>query len=122
MARKEFPQKVRKAVFARANGKCERCSAVLKTGEGEIDHVLPDGLSGKPELVNAMLLCRVCHLGKSGEDIRSMRRADRQNAMQTGVKRPTGTLQSKGFPQSPKKEKAPQRASLPPRSLYMRKP
>jgi hypothetical protein len=43
MSRREFSRKVRKQAIERANGKCENkaCGAVLKSGEAEIDHILP---------------------------------------------------------------------------------
>jgi 5-methylcytosine-specific restriction enzyme A len=116
--RREFPAKVRKAVFARASGKCEKCSAVLKTGEGEIDHILPDALGGKPELANAMLLCRICHVAKSGDDVRRVRKADRQKAIYVGSKKPAGKLRSRGFPPVAKAPKPSSKQALPPRQIY----
>jgi 5-methylcytosine-specific restriction protein A len=44
MTRREFPRKVRAAVFLRAGGCCEGCGARLKTGEGEVDR--PGGFYG----------------------------------------------------------------------------
>lgn len=53
MNRNEFPRKVRAALESRAAGHCEECGAVLKPGEGEADHILPDALGGRPTLDNA---------------------------------------------------------------------
>lgn len=123
MSRAEFPAKVRKAAFARADGRCEKCSAVLKTGEGEVDHVLPDALGGEPVLANAQVLCRVCHVEKTADDVRRMRKADRQKAKQTGVSRPKGTMKSRGFVPTDKTRKIDKNAlpELPRASIYKTK-
>lgn len=113
MARSNFPAKVRKAAIDRANGKCEKCAAVLKTGEAEVDHILPDGLGGEPILANAQVLCRVCHKDKTGDDVRRMRKADRQKAKQTGAARPKGTMKSRGFDKTDKPRKI-DKTALPP--------
>lgn len=98
MSRAEFPRKVRAAVFLRAGGCCEACGAKLKTGEGEVDHVLPCALGGEATEANARLLCRVCHTAKTADDIRSIRKADRVRDKHTGAwpksRRP---LRSRGF-------------------------
>lgn len=83
--RREFSRKVRAQVFARANGCCEGCGARLKVGEGEVDHILPCELGGEPALDNARLLCRPCHAAKTGDDIRRIRKADRQRDKHTGA-------------------------------------
>ena len=120
MSRAEFPAKVRKAAFARADGRCEKCAAVLKTGEGEVDHILPDGLGGEPVLANAQVLCRVCHAEKTADDVRRMRKADRQKAKQTGATRPKGTLKSRGFDKAEKPRRI-EKCALPPRPMYQTK-
>lgn len=103
--RQEFPTKVRKAAVARANGKCERCEAVLKKGEAHFDHILPCALGGEPTLANCQLICTVCHSGKTRDDVGRIRKADRQKAIHTGVKQPTGTLRSAGFQKAEKQAK-----------------
>jgi 5-methylcytosine-specific restriction protein A len=100
--RRDFPRKVKAAAIARAAGHCERCKAVLKPREGEVDHVLPDILGGEPVLANAMVLCRACHAPKTADDIRRTRKADRQRDKSTGAVRPTGKLANRGFPKSQK--------------------
>lgn len=116
MARREFPRKIKAAAIARAAGHCERCSAVLKPGEAEVDHILPDILGGEPTLANAQVLCRVCHAEKTATDIRRTRKADRQRDRHTGAIKPKGTIKSAGFQ---KRERNP-KPSLPPRNLYAR--
>ncbi len=83
--RREFPRSVRRDVFLRANGCCEACGAKLKTGEGEVDHILPDALGGEPTIDNAQLKCRICHRAKSAEDICRIRKADRMRDKASGA-------------------------------------
>jgi len=100
MARLEFNRKTRAAIIARAAGKCEACEAVLKPGEGEVDHILPDALGGKPEAANGRLICRVCHKAKTATDIGRIRKADRQGDKASGAVKPKG-----GFSKAPKPPK-----------------
>jgi 5-methylcytosine-specific restriction endonuclease McrA len=100
VARKEFPRKVKAAAKKRAAGKCEKCHAVLKTGEGEVDHILEDGFGGEPVLANAQVLCGVCHKAKTAQGIRLMREADRRRDKGTGAIKPKG-----GFARVPKAER-----------------
>lgn len=97
MPRQEFSRKVRRAIFERAQGKCECCRAILKVGEGEIDHRIPDALGGKPELSNGWCLCRICHGKKTRADVGRVRKADRQRDKNTPAIRPKGQI-----PQRPK--------------------
>lgn len=84
-ARREFSRKVRAVVHLRAAGCCEACGARLKLGEGEYDHILPDVLGGEPTAENCKLICRVCHKAKTADDIRRIRKADRQRDRHTGA-------------------------------------
>jgi 5-methylcytosine-specific restriction protein A len=98
--RDEFSRKDRAAVFARAYDAendvhhCENpaCGAVLKKSEGEVDHILPVQLGGKPTIANARLLCTPCHKAKTALDIRMIRKSDRQRDKHTGVIRPAGAI------------------------------
>jgi 5-methylcytosine-specific restriction enzyme A len=119
MARKEFPRKVKAAAIARAKGKCERCEAVLKKGEAEVDHILEDGLGGQPVMANAQVLCGVCHKAKTADGIRAMRQADRRRDKASGAVKPKGKLRSAGFPATEKSPK-PGKAMPPRRSLFER--
>lgn len=113
MARRDFPRKVKAAAHARAAGKCERCKAVLKPREGEVDHILPDILGGGPVLANAQVLCRPCHAEKSAADIQRTRKADRARDKASGAIRPKQAIKSAPFakPDKPAREAKP----LPPR-------
>ncbi len=96
--RMEFTRKVKAQIIARANGKCEKCSAMLKTGEGEVDHILPCALGGEATVANGRLLCRVCHVGKTADDIRRVRKFDRQRDKVTGALRPKSALSGRKSP------------------------
>jgi 5-methylcytosine-specific restriction endonuclease McrA len=120
-ARLEFPRKVKAAAFSRAAGRCEKCSAALKTGEGEVDHVLPCELGGEPVLANAQVLCTPCHKEKTATDIRSMRKAERQRDKRSGAIKPKGNLKSAGFPKADRPER--NKLDMPPRrGFYEVKP
>lgn len=114
MSRQNFPRKVKAAALKRAAGKCEKCSAVLKSREGEVDHILPDILGGEPVLANTQVLCRVCHAEKTADDIRRTRKADRARDKSSGAIRP-----KQKFPARPKQPKpAPKLDFTRRRSLY----
>ena len=85
MPRAEFSRTTNATVFLRANGKCEGCGARLKVGESEYDHVLPCALGGTNEPENCKLLCKVCHGAKSGDDVRRIRKSDRQRDKHNGA-------------------------------------
>lgn len=85
--RQEFPQKVRKAAFARCclQGtkpgipQCETCGAELGKRNGLIyEHVQPDGLGGEPTLENCKVHCKTCaDIKTHTEDNPRMVKADR---------------------------------------------
>lgn len=116
MARREFSRKVRRQAIERANGHCENksCGAALKPGEAEVDHVLPCELGGEPTLANAQTLCRVCHRAKTAQDVRRIRKSDRQRDKHTGAIRSKQAMKSRGFD---RKERVAKPA-LPPRRIY----
>lgn len=118
MSRLEFNRKTKAAIIARAAGHCEKCKAVLKTGEGEVDHILPCALGGEPTIANGRLLCRVCHAEKTADDIRRIRKSDRQRDKASGAVRPSAKIKSAGFPKSPKAERVSTKMQLPYRQLY----
>ena len=88
----------------RANGRCERCGGAYK--RPEFDHILPCALGGEPTLVNCMVLCEPCHKEKTADDIRRVRKADRQRRNHLGARKPSARpLRSAGFQKKPKPEK-----------------
>lgn len=115
IARLEFSRKDKAAIRDRANGHCEKCRAVLKPGEGEVDHILPCALGGEATIANGRLLCRVCHAEKTAGDVRQVRKADRQRDKASGAIKPKSPLS--------RKEKPPRTSrfeSLPPRVLFQK--
>lgn len=87
--RREFSRKTRREVFLRAGGRCEHCSAKLKVGEGEYDHVIPCEFGGDDTADNCQVLCRVCHKLKTAKDIGAIRKSDRVRDRHAGIIRPT---------------------------------
>lgn len=118
MSRLEFNRKTKAAIIARAAGKCEACEAVLKPGEGEVDHILPCALGGEPTVANGRLICRVCHVEKSATDIRRIRKADRARDKSTGAIAPKQKIRSAGFPVSQKSAARQTKIPLAPRALF----
>jgi len=119
--RKEFTRKVRAQIIKRAAGNCEQCQAVLKKGEGEIDHILPDALEGDNSLENGKLLCKICHKAKTKKDVQQIRKADRQRDKNNGAIRAKSKIKSGGFSKPDKPPKGKATSSLPPRRLYQKK-
>jgi 5-methylcytosine-specific restriction protein A len=112
MARVEFTRKVRTAVIARANGKCEKCRAAVKPGAFEIDHILEAAYGGEATLANAQLLCLPCHKEKTAHGTRGMRKAERARDKASGAIKPRSKLSR------PKADKPAGKPSLKPRMLF----
>ncbi len=99
----EFTRKQRLEIWNRAAGHCEACTAKLKVGEGEYDHVVAQGYGGGNTTDNGQLLCRVCHGKKTGIDKGITEKTKRIRDKATGVyPKPIGNarLQSRGFSNS----------------------
>ena len=93
-----FSRKQRAQIALRASGCCEKCHAKLKVGEGEADHILPVELGGESEVENGQWLCRVCHGGKTADDIRRIRKADRMRDKHLGAfPKSKNPIRSRGF-------------------------
>lgn len=107
MARREFPTSVKVAVIKRSTRDgvtyCEKCKAIAK--RWQIDHVNPDGLTGKPVIENAMLICKPCYSVKNPADTRVIAQAKRREARHVGAVQPKAPIQSRGFPKKPRPEK-----------------
>lgn len=67
MSRREFPVAVRKAAWARCEGRCEGCGAEFSAANPpEYDHRVEDTLGGEPVLENCEVLGhRCCHKAKT---------------------------------------------------------
>ena len=118
MPRREFPRKIKAAAHLRAAGKCEGCGAKLKTGEGEVDHIVEAHDGGEPTLSNAQVLCRVCHAEKTAGFVKRLRKAERVRDKASGALTSKSKLQSRGFAPAPPQQRArkPLTKALPPRT------
>lgn len=118
MSRKEFPKAVKVAAIKRATIKmvvyCEECHAIAK--RYQIDHIDPDGLTGKPTLENAKLLCLPCHSEKTKSDVANIAEAKRREAKHLGVK--TATVKKIHGPQFAKTPPRPQLPIPPRKNVY----
>jgi len=57
--RKPVPVKVKRAVYARAKGKCEKCGISLKINEGDFHHTRSPKVI--PRASSVRFLCPTCH-------------------------------------------------------------
>jgi len=108
MARHEFTGSVKAKAFARAKGRCEKCTARLMVGKYHYDHVIPDALNGKPTLENCEVLCVSCHGHKTATvDVPAIAKSNRIVAKQAA--RGESKWQSQGFTPAPKQHSATRR-------------
>ena len=87
--RQEFPDRIRVQAFARARGKCEKCTALLIGGNRpQYDHATPDAVGGLPTLSNCVVLCKSCHGRKTSEkdipEIAKTKRVHKKHINATG--------------------------------------
>lgn len=133
MSRTEFSRKTKQEALQRSGYRCEasgprygfnegqRCNCDLSLGV-QFDHNVPDQLGGDNSLDNCMAVCVQCHKFKTRNDVRQIRKSDRQRDKARGVIRPAGKIKSAGFPKSEKSEGRQAKPQLPPRSLFEAKP
>lgn len=109
--RREFPQSVRKAAFARCckpDGipKCENCGKQLRSGHIQYEHLQPDGLQGEPTLENCGVWCTPCSKEKDKIDNATMAKADRVLRKNYGLRPARAKIQSRGFAPAPPQNSA----------------
>lgn len=95
MSRTEFSSQVRKDAWKRCKGRCEElgCGAKLQVGHYQFDHIIPDGLGGKPTLENCAVLCSAHHSRKTHEQDRPMmQKADNIRAKHFGFAAKSGSF------------------------------
>ncbi len=90
----------------------------------EVDHTIPEALvmdkGAKLKASDGKLLGKACcHTPKTADDIRRIRKADRQRDKHTGAARPRSKIHSPGFARSEPQRRASGALSksLPPRRL-----
>lgn len=112
MTRREFPRRIRAAIILRATNAdgivcCEGCGLVLGKKPFDVDHTLPEALvmdKSRPLTAeDGKLLGKACcHTPKTADDIRRVRKADRQRDRDTGASARAPSLRSRSFrPQPP---------------------
>lgn len=106
MTRRDFSRKTKAQAFARSGGKCEICTARLMPGKVRYDHRIPDALGGEPTLENCVVQCITCDKPKTADDIRRIRKADRQRDKSTGALAKRPSFQSVPFPKAPAQRRA----------------
>ena len=116
-----IPDRVRQRVYDRHDGCCYVCSVYLGGKKWVPDHIIALINGGNHDEGNLAPICIPCHREKNRLDVGIKSKIAAVKARHDGIKRPTGDLKGKGFPQASAKEKAPQRASLPPRALFAKK-
>lgn len=125
--RREFSRKLRAAIILRATNAdgqvcCEGCGLVLGKKPFQIDHTLAEALvMDKSRLLTAadgkLLGQECCHGPKTADDIRRVRKADRQRDRDTGASAKPPRFRSAGFVKAPPQRRAtaPLVKPLPPR-------
>lgn len=80
--------KRRAEIFRDAGGICHLCDRKIAYGEPwDVEHPKALGLGGADDATNWKPAHVDCHAGKTRNDIRIMRKADRQMKSHTGIKR-----------------------------------
>jgi 5-methylcytosine-specific restriction endonuclease McrA len=88
VTRREFPAAVRRAADKRAGGRCEICYR-KHYGEFRRDHIIPDGIGGKPTLENCQIICLPCDRRKTPGDQTRVAKTKRMAKKHDGTQRRT---------------------------------
>lgn len=136
MARTEFSRKTKREALERSGYRCEatgtrygfeegqRCNCDLRLGV-IFDHNVPDQLGGDNSIENCVSICVTCNKFKTANDIRQIRKSDRQRDRHTGVIRPKGSIKSQGFAAPAKQPTSSKWDFLPPlapKQLFTKEP
>jgi 5-methylcytosine-specific restriction endonuclease McrA len=87
--RLEFGAKTKAQGFARSGGNCEICGVKLQAAKFRYDHKLPCALGGDNSLDNLVVQCLACDTPKTADDVRRIRKADRQKRIHIGARAPS---------------------------------
>ena len=87
--RLEFSAKTKAQGFARSGGNCEICGVKLQAAKFRYDHKLPCALGGDNSLDNLVVQCLACDTPKTADDVRRIRKADRQKRIHIGARAPS---------------------------------
>jgi 5-methylcytosine-specific restriction endonuclease McrA len=106
MSRTEFSRATRQEALKRSGLKCEasgpryglkegqRCNCSLSLGV-QFDHDVPDQLGGDNSLDNCRAVCVQCHKLKTRNDVRQIRKSDRQRDKNNGTFKKAGGFSSR---------------------------
>lgn len=90
MTRRRFAARTYAARLAEYEGRCASCGIVTGGAAGlDWDHLIPLALGGSDTIDNLEPLCRGCHKSKSAQDIKAIRKAERQRQRTAGIRRQT---------------------------------
>ena len=92
-ARKNFTKAQRRAVGARQEGRCTKCSRPI----ADIDHIVPLELGGAHTLDNFQGLCKPHHQIKTVDDAKAIAKARRIRKRRDGTRRPRQKIPSRPF-------------------------
>lgn len=107
--------RVRQRIYDANEGICHICSLPIKTGETwHLDHVKALIEGGENRESNMKPAHAHCNLAKAKQETKRKAKVQRTRQKHTGARKPKGTIQSRGFEKTERKEKA----TLPPRRLY----
>lgn len=113
--RHEFTDKVKRQVYKRAEGKCQKCGIQFDSkNKPEYDHIIMDALSGDNSLANCQVLCKKCHSEKtSKKDIPANAKVKRLADQQIGIKHKGSLKRGKNIkPDKFKKTLPPRRGGI----------
>lgn len=65
MARKDATERIRRAVYERAGGRCRDCGKAITWSTMQMHEQLPRGSGGEISLTNSVALCHACHQGSA---------------------------------------------------------
>lgn len=94
--RRNFPNKVKRAAYARSGGVCEcwripgwkGCGRPIGDGNVFYEHIVCDGIGGEPTLDNCACLTKTCWKRKTAEyDIPTVAKAKRVTDRGIGIRR-----------------------------------
>ena len=113
MKRDEFSDKIKDQAAQRAGGHCEKCGTPFGGRRPTYDHILPCAFGGKGTLANCQVLGPCCDPEKTRQDIKAIRKSDRQRRAASGASRPKQKIaQRPKEPKPPPKPKAPKRRDV----------
>ena len=88
MTRRKFSARALMARLLEFDGKCAVCGCKVGGAAGlEWDHVVPLALGGDDEIANLEPLCRADHRAKTAQDVKAIRKAERQRQREAGIRR-----------------------------------